>query len=180
MLKPLSTFAALGVFAAAAAFAEPQVTPPPAAQAQQTLPPVDTMTCPQMQAEMTSAGQQMSGRLDPQFGVEAQAMAQETQEKQRQAQQQAMNPTCFIPFVGMVCAAQQQQQAQQSQSQAAANQQRMQAQMNRLNTSMAGLDQQRLQAMSARFQAQHCQMPQGAAPQAATSQAVTSQGAAPH
>ena len=172
MLKPLSAFAALAVIAATAALAEPQVTPPTAAQAQNqtALAPVDTMTCEQMQAEMTTAGQQMHNQLDPQFGVEAQAMAQEAQEKQRQAQQQAMNPTCFIPFVGMVCAAQQQQQAQQSQSQAAANQQRMQAQMDRLNNSMAGLDQQRLQAMSARFEAQHCQTQQGVAPQ----------GVAPH
>lgn len=157
MLKPLSTFAALAVFAAAAAFAEPQSTPS-AAQAQNhtALPPVDTMTCDQMQAEMTTAGQQMNSQLDPQFGVEAQAMANEAQQKQREAQQQAMNPACFIPFVGMACAAQQQQHAQQD---AVGNQQRMQAQMNRLNASMAGLDQQRLQAIGARFEAQHCQTP---------------------
>jgi len=159
MLKPLSTFAALAVLATAAAFAEPQVTPPVAAQAQAVAPPppVDTMTCDQMQAEMTTAGQQMNSQLDPQFGVEAQAMANEAQQKQRQAQQQAMNPACLIPIIGMACAAQQQQQGQQD---AAANQQRMQAQMNRIDASMAGLDQQRLQAMSTRFEQQHCQTPQ--------------------
>jgi hypothetical protein len=158
MLKPLSTFAALATFAVAAAFAEPQVTPPTAAQAQtQTaLSPVDTMTCDQMQAEMMVAGQRMNSQLDPQFGVEAQAMHNEAQQKQREAQQQAMNPTCFIPIIGMACAAQQQQHAQ---GDAAANQQRMQAQMNRLDASMAGLDQQRLMAISDRFQAQHCQAP---------------------
>lgn len=156
MLKPLSAFAALAVLAATAALAEPQVTPPIAAQAQNqtALPPVDTMTCVQMQAEMTTAGQQMNRQLDPQFGVEAQAMSNEAQQKQREAQQQAMNPACFIPFVGMACAAQQQQHAQQD---AAANQQRMQAQMDRVDASMAGLDQQRLQAMSARYESMHCQ-----------------------
>jgi hypothetical protein len=161
MLKPLSAFAALAVLVATAALAEPQVNAPIAAQSEAAaLAPVDTMTCEQMQAEMTGAGQQMHNQLDPQFGVEAQAMAQEAQEKQRQAQQQAMNPTCFIPVIGMVCAVQQQHQAQQSQQDAAANQQRMQAQMDRLNTSMAGIDQQRMMAMSNRFQAQHCQTPQ--------------------
>lgn len=123
----------------------------------QTLPAVDTMTCDQMQAELTTSGMQMHNQLDPQFGVEANAMAQEAQEKQRQAQQQAMNPACFIPFVGMACAAQQQQQAQQAQADAPRQQARMQAQMDRLNNSMSGLDQQRLQALSQRFEAQHCQ-----------------------
>ncbi len=163
MLKPLSAFAALAVLAATAALAEPQVTPPIAAQAQNqtALPPVDTMTCEQMQAEMTSAGQQMSSQLDPQFGVEAQAMADEAQEKQRQAQSQAMGMgvMCAIPIVGMACMAGQQQQAAQAQQQAAANRQRMQAQMDRLDASMAGIDQQRMMAMSNRFEAQHCQAP---------------------
>jgi hypothetical protein len=157
MLKPLSAFAALAVLAAAGAIAEPQVTPPPAQVQQTTLPAVDAMTCDQITAEMTTSGQQMHRQLDPQFGVEANAMAQEAQEKQRQAQQQAMNPACFIPFVGMACAAQQQQQAQQAQADAPRQQARMQAQMDRLNNSMAGIDQNRMQAMSTRFQQMNCQ-----------------------
>lgn len=162
MLKPLSTFAAFAVLAATAALAEPQINPPVAAQAEAAAPPqVDTMTCDQMMAEMTGAGQTMHNQLDPQFGVEANAMAQESQQKQREAMAQAFNPTCLIPIVGMACAAQQQHQAQQSQQDAAANQQRMQAQMDRLNASMAGIDQQRMLTMSNRFQEQHCQTPQG-------------------
>src|SRR5690349_9629654 len=107
MLKPLSAFAALAIFTAAIALADTQPNTASSAPAQQALPPVDSMTCDQMLAEMTTAGQQMSSHLDPQFGVEANAMAQEAQQKQREAQQQAMNPACFIPFVGMACAAQQ-------------------------------------------------------------------------
>lgn len=159
MLKPLSAFAAFAVLAAAAAFAEQQVTPPLAAQTETVPPPVDTMTCDQMQAEMVVAGQRMRSQLDPQFGVEANAMAQEAQQKQRQAMQQAINPTCFIPIIGMVCAAQQQQQAQQSQQDAAANQQRMQAQMDRLNGSMNGIDRDRMQQMNNRFVQMRCPMP---------------------
>jgi hypothetical protein len=162
MLKPLSAFAALAVLSAAAAFADTHaVTPPPAALGaqQQSLPPVDTMTCDQMSAEMMTAGQQMHGQLDPQFGVEANAMQQETQQKQREAQQQVANPMCYIPFMGMACAAQQQREQQQAQADAPRQQARMQAQMDRLNNSMAGIDQQRMMAMSNRFEAQHCQAP---------------------
>lgn len=165
MLKPLSAFAALAALAATAALAEPHVTPPMAAQVQtqSTPPPVETMTCDQMLAEMTGAGQTMHGQLDPQFGVEANAMAQEAQEKQRQAQQQAMgmSAVCAIPGMGAACMAAQQQQAAQAQADAPRQHARMQAQMDRLNNSMAGLDQQRLQAISARFEAMHCQTPQG-------------------
>ena len=162
MLKSLSAFAALAVLAATVALAEPQVSPPIAAQSEAAAPPpVDTMTCDQMLAEMTGAGRQMNSQLDPQFGVEAQAMAQEAQQKQRQAQSQAMGMgvMCAIPIVGMACMAGQQQQAAQAQQQTAANQQRMQAQMDRLDASMAGIDQNRMMAMSNRFEAQHCQSP---------------------
>ncbi|MBI3440004.1 MAG: hypothetical protein HY054_15365 [Proteobacteria bacterium] len=158
MLKPLSAFAALATFAVAAALAEPQVTPSPAAQAQQQTPQsVDTMTCDQMASEMMGAGQRMNSQLDPQFGVEANAMQQDAQQKQREAMQQVTNPACYIPFLGMACAAQQQQQQQQAQADAPRQQARMQAQMNRLNNSMAGIDQSRMQAMSARFQQMNCQ-----------------------
>ena len=161
MLKPLSAFAALLLFSAAAAFADPHATTPaPSADTHsQALPPVDTMSCDQMTAEMGAAGRQMQAHLDPQFGVEANAMQQDAQQKQREAMAQAAapNPVCFIPFMAMACAAQQQHQAQQSTQEAAANQARMQAQMNRLDNSMAGLDQARLQAINNRYQQMNCQ-----------------------
>src|SRR5215831_1318700 len=144
MLKPLSAFAALALFGAAAALADTHsTTPAPSAQThEQALPPVDTMTCDQMSAEMGAAGRQMQAHLDPQFGVEAHAMQQDAQQKEREAMSQAAapNPVCFIPFMAMACAAQQQHQAQQSPQEAAANRGRVQAQMDRLNNSMAGLD----------------------------------------
>ena len=160
MLKPLSAFAALAVLAATAALAEPQVSPPVAAQSEAAAPPpVDTMTCDQMLAEMTGAGRQMNSQLDPQFGVDANAMMNEAQQKQRQAQSQAvgMGVMCAIPGLGMACAAAAQQQAAQAQADAPRQQARMQAQMDRLNNSMDGIDQQRMMAMSNRFEAQHCQ-----------------------
>lgn len=161
MLKPMIASSAFALCLAATALAQTHPTPAPAAAAQQSagLPPVDSMNCQQMAAEMTSAGQTMNNQLDPQFGVEANAMMQEAQQKQREAAQQAagMSAMCMIPGMAMACAAQQQQQAAQAQADVPRQQARMQAQMDRLNNSMAGLDQARLQAMSSRFEAMHCQ-----------------------
>lgn len=166
MFKHLAVVSAVALCCTAAALAQtnPQASdslPPPSAT-QASVPPVDTMTCDQMQAEMTGSGQTMSHQLDPQFGVEAQAMRNDAEEKQREAQQQiAQAPAnalaCMIPFM---CHVTQQHQQQVSQEEAARNQARMQAQMGRLNNSMTGLDQGRMQAIMNRWQAQHCQMPQ--------------------
>jgi hypothetical protein len=128
-------------------------------------PPVDSMNCEQMQAELMVAGQRMSAQLDPEFATEAQAMHEESQEAHDRARGGmaagvGMGVACSIPGVGMACMATQQAQAAQAQRDAAANQARMDAQMGRLNQSMAGLDQQRLMALSQRFEQQRCQAPQ--------------------
>ncbi|MFT3726223.1 MAG: hypothetical protein QM759_00145 [Terricaulis sp.] len=164
MLRHLVAVSAIAVCCTAAAFAQtggagaPSTAASAASAAQANLPPVDTMTCAQMQTEMTADGQVMSHQLDPQFGAEAQSMYNEAQQREREAQAQApVNAlACLIPFV---CAAAQQHQQQQAQGEAAQNQQRMQAQMGRLNSSMNGLDQTRMQAISTRWEAQHCQTP---------------------
>lgn len=130
--------------------------------AQEALLPVDTMTCEQMQAELTVAGQQMNAQMDPEFAREAQAMHEESQQASRRGQATGVGSAvvCSIPGVGMACMAGQVAQAQQAQRDAAANQERMAAQMDRLNQSMAGLDQQRLMELSQRFEEQSCQVPQ--------------------
>lgn len=167
MLKHVVAVSIIALCCATAAMARPNDQPATnaasaaaAAQTQTNLPPVDTMTCDQMQAEMTTSGQTMQRQLDPQFGVEAQAMHDEAQQRQREAAAQApVNAlACLIPFA---CAAVQQHQQQVSQAEAARNQARMQAQMDRLHASMNGLDQDRMQAISTRWQSLHCQMPQG-------------------
>ncbi len=106
-----------------------------AASAQDTAPPpVDTMTCEQMQTELVGAGQSMNSQLDPEFAREAQAMHAEAQSRQPQSGDHA--------------------------DQVAQNHARMQAQADRLNASMAGLDQQRLMALADRFEQQGCETPQ--------------------
>lgn len=125
-------------------------------------PPVETMTCDQMTAEMVTAGQQMNGQLDPEFAREAQAMNDEMQSSQRQGMAVGVGTgiACSIPGVGMACMAAQQAQAANRAREAEANQQRMAAQVGRLNNSMAGLDQNRLMAISDRYEQMRCQAPQ--------------------
>ncbi|MBC7768956.1 MAG: hypothetical protein H7124_09225 [Phycisphaerales bacterium] len=122
-------------------------------------PPVGTMNCAQMQAEMTVAGQRMSAQLDPEFATEAQAMHDEAQAAQRPSVATGIGASiaCSIPGVGLGCMAAQQAQVAQAQRDAAQNQARMQAQMNRLDQSMEGIDQDRMMAMSQRYEAMNCQ-----------------------
>lgn len=159
MLKPLLAATLFAGCFVASAIAQDTTTPAPDAA---PLPAVDTLTCEQMQAEMMTAGQRMNSQLDPQFGVEAQAMANDAQQRQRSAMTQGMGMSalCMIPGAGAACMAAQQAQIQQAQRDAAANQGRMQAQMDRLDASMEGIDQQRMMAISDRWESQHCQAPQ--------------------
>jgi hypothetical protein len=150
MLKPL--LAATAMFACLAAGAV-ALEPPP---------PVESMDCAEMQAELTAAGQQMNAQMDPEFASEAQSMMDEAQQGQRQSMATGigMGVACSIPGVGMACLAAQQAQAAQAQQDQAEHQARMDAQMDRLDASMAGLDQERLMALSDRFEQQGCQTPQ--------------------
>ncbi|MGD9816267.1 MAG: hypothetical protein AB7Q23_03115 [Hyphomonadaceae bacterium] len=97
-------------------------------------PAVETMTCEQMTAELGMAGAQMNRQLDPEFAREAQAQQQAAQGGQAQEGSYA--------------------------DQAARNRARHDAQMGRLQDSMAGLDQARLMAMAQRFEQLRCETPQ--------------------
>jgi hypothetical protein len=145
---------------AATAFAACLAAP---AEAQDgTLPAVDTMNCEQMQAELMVAGQTMNSQLDPEFATEAQAMHDESQQAVAPSMVTGIGTgiACSIPGVAYACMAAQQSQAMAAQRQAAENQSRMNAQVDRLNASMAGLDQERLMALSQRFEDQGCETPQ--------------------
>ncbi|MBC8012758.1 MAG: hypothetical protein H7X74_01525, partial [Methyloceanibacter sp.] len=66
---------------AAAAFAAMCATPADA----QTLPPVETMTCDQMNAEMITAGMQMNSQLDREGLIaENDAMQEEAERRRRE------------------------------------------------------------------------------------------------
>lgn len=151
MLKALAATAAFVLFIAVPADAQDDAPPP-----------VESMDCAQMQAELTVMGQQMNAQLDPEFGTEAQAMMDEAQAGQRSvagsmATGIGMGIACSIPGVGMACLAAQQAQAANAQREAADHQQRMDAQMDRLNASMEGIDQERMMAISDRYEQQNCQ-----------------------
>lgn len=156
-MKALSIATVFAIAFAAGASAQENMASAP--------PPVDSMTCEQMQAELMVAGRQMSTQLDPEFTTEAQAMQREQEEAYARARGQmaagvGMGIACSIPGVGMACMAGQAAQAAQAQSEADRNIARMQAQHDRLQQSMAGLDQQRLMALTERFEQQRCQTPE--------------------
>jgi hypothetical protein len=147
---------------AAAAFAACIAAPADAQNG--ALPPVESMNCDQMMAELTVAGQRMNSQLDPEFATEAQAMNDQMQNARNGAGGSVAagigtSFACSIPGVGMACMAGQQAQIANAQAQAEQNQARMQAQHDRVQASMAGLDQQRLMAVSDRFEAENCQAP---------------------
>jgi hypothetical protein len=127
-MKHLLTTAALCLCFSASALAQ-EATAPPA---------VETMTCEQMIAEMSVAGQQMNAQLDPEFAREAQAMHDQAQGGAQSAPQGR---------AAQAAAAEQ-------------NRARMGAQAQRVQDSMAGLDQNRLMAMATRFEQLGCQTPQ--------------------
>jgi hypothetical protein len=145
---------------AAAAFAACLAT---SANAQDAPPPVDTMTCDQMNAEMMTAGMRMNAQLDSE-GLAADAQAQ--QDAMNQARREGMvtggaaTAACMIPGMGYACVAAQQAQAARAQQQAAENQEVMNRQHARITDSMAGLDQNRLMAISDRHQQLQCETPQ--------------------
>ena len=132
-----------------------------AAVAQTEPPPVETMNCAAMQAELVTAGQRMNSQLDPEFAREAQAMQQEMQAAQRRGVAAGVGSSiaCSLPGAGAACMATQQAQMAQAQRNAAQHQERMDAQMERLDRSMQGIDQQRMMALTQRFEAMNCQTP---------------------
>lgn len=127
------------------------------------LPPVDTMNCDQMMAELIVAGQKMNSQMDPEFAKEAQAMAAEAQGGVGAgaiAQGVGMSVACAVPGVSMFCMAAMQAQAMSQGAQADQNMERMQAQAERMQKAMEGIDVDRMQALSERFEAQACKVPQ--------------------
>ena len=127
------------------------------------LPPVESMNCDQMMAELVVAGQKMNSQMDPEFAREAQAMMDEAQAGPSTGAMVggvAMGVACSIPGIGMFCMAAQQTQAMTQDAQAEQNIERMMAQAERMEKAMEGIDMDRMQALSERFEAQACKVPQ--------------------
>jgi hypothetical protein len=128
--------------------------------ASEAAPPVESMSCDEMRAELIVAGQKMSQQLDPEFAKEAQAMADQARGANAAgagASAMGMTAACSIPGLGMLCMAAQQAQMASQGGQVEQNIERMQAQMERLNKAMEGLDVERLTALSQRFEEKRCE-----------------------
>jgi hypothetical protein len=127
------------------------------------LPPVETMTCEQMNAEMIVAGMQMNAQLDHEgFATEQAEMQADMERRQNQAMagMGATTAVCAIPGMGYACVAAQQTQARRAQSGMAESQARTDRQVGRITDSMAGLDEDRLMAINDRHQQMQCPTPQ--------------------
>ncbi|MEQ1607829.1 MAG: hypothetical protein ABL956_02495 [Hyphomonadaceae bacterium] len=101
------------------------------------LQPIEALTCEQMLVEMTAAGRQMSGQLDPSFAANAQALHEQATGKGA--------PPSADPA-------------------AAANRRRFDQLGGQLAGSMQGIDLQRMMALNDRFMAQKCPAPVGPPP----------------
>lgn len=130
------------------------------------LQPVDTLTCDQMFAEMFTAGQQMSGQLDPSFGANVQDMRDDMDRQRNAAMGQSAGTmaACMIPGMGMACMAAQQAQAARGAAQAEQNRQQMNTITGQVLDSTQGIDLGRMQAVGDRWSQQNCQPPEGAPP----------------
>jgi hypothetical protein len=148
---------------AAAAFTAMCATPADAQTDPAALPPVETMTCEQMNAEMLSAGMQMNAQLDHEgFASEQADIQADMQRRQREATAGMGMATaaCMIPGMGYACVAAQQAAAERAQAGMAGSQARTDRQVGRIQDSMAGLDQNRLMAINDRHQQMQCETPQ--------------------
>ena len=102
-----------------------------------SLPAVNTLTCDQMLAEMTGAGQRMNGQMDPSMVANAQALNDQMQSGRRTS---AGRPTA---------------------AEAAGNRERMATMGNQVADSMQGIDVNRMMAIGDRFQSENCPTPSG-------------------
>ncbi len=148
---------------AAAAFTAMCATPADAQTDPAMLPPVEIMTCDQMNAEMMTAGMQMNAQLD-QEGLLAENQAMQEEAERRRSEQMSMSLgvglTCAIPGLGAACTAASMAQASRAAEGVDEQHARMDRQVGRINDSMAGLDQGRLMAMSERHEQMQCPTPQ--------------------
>lgn len=103
------------------------------------LQPVETLTCEQMMVEMTVAGRQMSGQLDPSFAANAQALHDQATGK--------------APSGGNDAAAAARNRAKTDQVGA------------QVANATQGIDLQRMAAVSDRFDTQKCSTPTEPVPQ---------------
>ena len=127
-------------------------------------PPVESLTCEQMYAEMMVAGQRMSGQLDPRLG----AMAQEQMRKMNDPAAYASasgalaaeSAACSNPLTIVSCRAMQQARAAEAQTQVAENHARTAQMQAMMQNATVGIDMPRMQALQTRIEKLKCPQPQ--------------------
>lgn len=146
-------FVALLLCCAGSAAAETAVVPPP---------PVETMTCPQMQAEMTVAGQAMGQNMDPNLAANIEQMQGDAESNMAEAGVGALGAgaICAVPGMGIACTAAMTAFAARQEAQAAKTREKTDAVEASMNQATAGLDIERLTAIASRWESEECKAPE--------------------
>ena len=138
------------------------VAGPVSAQTEDALPAVETMTCEQMQAEMTAAGQLMNQQMDPNLGADIEAMQENSRQRMEDARAGAVGAgiICSIPGMGMACTAAMNAQVAEQMSHADEDRARVDAMVGGMQNATASIDQQRMTLVAERWERESCQAPQ--------------------
>jgi hypothetical protein len=144
--------AAAFLFLAGSAAAEPGVV----------LAPVDTLTCEQMQAEMTIAGQAMSQNMDPNMAANIERMRDNAGGNMAEAGAGMVGAglLCAVPGLGVACTAAMGALAARQEQQAAEARKQTDAVVGSMNQATAGLDIERLMTLAERWESEGCTAPQ--------------------
>ena len=133
-----------------------------AAETGVVLAPVDTLTCEQMQAEMTIAGQAMSQNMDPKMAANIERMRDNAGSNMAEAGAGIVGAglLCAVPGLGIACTAAMGALAARQEEQAAEAREQTDAVVGSMNQATTGLDIERLMALAGRWESEGCTAPQ--------------------
>ena len=125
------------------------------------LPAISDMSCEQMQAEMTAAGQLMNQQMDPNLGADIQTMQEDSQRQMSQARNAVIGSglICAVPGLGMACTVAMNAQTAGLAEQAEANRESRAAMVESMQQATTGIDMARMAALGERWEEQRCQGP---------------------
>jgi hypothetical protein len=125
------------------------------------LAPVDTLTCEQMQAEMTIAGQAMSQNMDPNMAANIERMRDDAGNNMAETGAGIVGTglLCSVPGLGVACMAATSALAARQEKQAAEAHKQTDAVVGSMNQATAGLDIERLMAVAGRWESEGCTAP---------------------
>ena len=124
--------------------------------------PVETMTCEQMQAEMTIAGQAMGQNMDPNMAANIEQMQGDAESNMAEAGVGMLGAgaICAVPGLGVACTAAMSALAARQEAQAEVSREKTDAVVESMNQATASLDIARLTAVASRWESEGCKAPE--------------------